>query len=55
MGFLGAYRCKIDADSKKELIEKIKQTDFVKYQLHLRKICQGIKKAYKNNLLDYKK
>ncbi len=45
-------RCKVNADSKKELIEKIKQTDFVKYQPHLRKICQKIKKVYKKSMLD---
>lgn len=48
-------RYKVNADSKKELIEKIKKTDFIKYQPYLKKICQRINKAYKNNPLDYKK
>lgn len=33
-------RCKIAADSKKELIEKIKSTNFMEYMNYLKKICR---------------
>jgi FixJ family two-component response regulator len=33
-------RCKIGADSKKEMIEKIKNTNFMSYIDHLKNICK---------------